>query len=85
MKENLTIIVTCGPNEDETTCEKNDYWEKLDLTIEDKLVIVGDLIARIRKSGQESNFVIGNQGEIVRNKKKRNCEKRICEKQDEGW
>ena len=49
MEENVTIIVTYGPNEDEITCEKDDYWEKLDFAIQnakDKLIIIGDLNIR---------------------------------------
>ena len=34
MEENVTILVTYGPNEDEITCEKDDYWEKLDFAIQ---------------------------------------------------
>ena len=52
MKENVTIIVTYGPNEDEITCENDDYWEKLDFAIQnakDKLIIIGDLNARVGK------------------------------------
>ena len=71
MEENVTIIVTYGPNEDEITCDKHDYWEKLDFTIQnakDKLIIIGDLNARVGMRDEESSFVVGNQGEIVTNK-----------------
>ena len=70
MEENVTIIVTLWPNGDEITCEKDDYWEKLDFAIQDakdKLIIIGDLNARVGKRDEESSFVVGNQGEIVRN------------------
>ena len=60
--------------EDEITCEKHDYWEKLDFAIQnakDKLIIIGDLNSRLGKRDEKSSFVVGNQGEIVRNKNRR--------------
>ena len=71
IEENVIIIVTYGPNEDEITCEKDDYWEKLDFSIQDakdKLIIIRDLNARVWKRDKESSLMAGNQGEIVRNK-----------------
>ena len=79
MKERSSIIVTYAPNEDEITCVKDNYWETLNFTIQntkDKLIIIGDLNARAGKKGEESGFVVGNQGENVRNKNERkliNC------------
>ena len=67
MEENVTIIVTYGPNEDEITYVEDDYWEKLDFSIQNakgKLIIIGDLNARVGKRDEESSFVVGNQGEI---------------------
>ena len=71
MEENVTIIVTYGPNEDEITCKKDDFWEKLDFAIQnakDKLIIIGNFNAGVEKRDEESSFVLRNQGEIVRTK-----------------
>ena len=51
--------------------KKDDYLEKLNFAIQnakDKLIIIGDLNTRAGKRDEESSFVVGNQGQIVRNK-----------------
>ena len=70
MNENVTITVTYGPNEDEIIPNKDDYWKELNFAIQnskDKLIIVGDLNARIWRRNGESSFVVENQAENVRN------------------
>ena len=47
MKENVTVIVTYGLNQDEMTRDKDDSWVKFNLAIEnaeDRLIIIGDLM-----------------------------------------
>ena len=49
---NVTIIVIYGPNEVEITCEKDDYWKKLDFAIQnakDKLIIIGGFKCKSRE------------------------------------
>ena len=57
----------------ETTRNNDDFLKKLNPAIEDakgKLIIIGDLNARVAKRGWES-FVVGKRGENVRNGNRR--------------
>ena len=78
IKENATIRVTYQSNEDKITREKSDYWKKLDFAIQgakDKLIIVVYLNTRVGKRDEESSFMVGNQGEFVRDKKRTKVDK----------
>ena len=67
----VTITVTHGRNEDESTRDKDEFWEKFDFEIENsegKLTIIWDFNATVEKRDEESCFVAGNLRENVRNK-----------------
>lgn len=64
------IVVTYGPNEDETRGEKEEFWEKLSEVVEDingRIILIGDLNGRVAKRMQGDSDVIGPFGERVRN------------------
>ena len=66
--------VIYGTNADKITCDKDDFWEKLNFTIEDakdKLILIGYLNVKVEKRDEESSFVVGHQGENIRNKNDR--------------
>ncbi|CAH0555067.1 unnamed protein product [Brassicogethes aeneus] len=67
-----TIIVVCGPSEDERTETKDEFWKKLAETIEEVrgrliIIIIGDLNGRVGKADEESGETIGAHGETIRN------------------
>jgi Reverse transcriptase (RNA-dependent DNA polymerase)/Endonuclease-reverse transcriptase len=69
--EATTIIVVYGPNEDEKAAEKDEFWKKLNETVEnvkDRMIIIGDFNGRVGKRDEESSDVIGVQGENTRNR-----------------
>lgn len=71
LRQNTTLIIVYGPNEDARVAEKDEFWEKMNETVEnakDRIVIIGDLNGRVGKKDEQSGDVIGTYGEKERNK-----------------
>lgn len=59
-----------GPNEDEMTKKKDEFWEKLKDGVKgwnERIIILGDANGRVGKAGEESGGVIGRYGEVRNN------------------
>lgn len=69
-KSKTTILIVYGPNEDERVQVKEEFWETLTETIErvtDRLLILGDLNARVGRKDEESGDTVGVHGEDIKN------------------
>ena len=69
-EKDTTVIVAYGPNEDETVAKKDKFWEQLSDIAEEakgRLIILGDLNARVGTRDEETAETIGIHGEKVRN------------------
>lgn len=65
-----TLIIVYGPNEDDTTGNKEKFWEELAIITEDakgKIIIMGDFNSRVGNRDETYKAIIGTHGESIRN------------------
>lgn len=68
---NSTILVVYAPNEDDSSSNKEKFWDRMAEEVEDtegRLLIIGDLNSRVGKRDDETAETIGKHGEDTRNK-----------------
>ena len=70
-KEDYTIFVVYGPNENAIKEEKDEFWEKLQQELDEvktnKIMVIGDLNGRVGNKNEGIEKWLGREGESVRN------------------
>ena len=68
----MTVIQVYAPTEDSTDEVKEDFYEQLQQIMkevhkQDKLIVMGDMNARVGENVKVWGEIIGRQGEVVEN------------------
>lgn len=69
-KEKITIVAVYGPNENDKKEVKDKFWEELSRVTEasmGQVFVAGDFNSRVGVRKDETEFVLGKHGEVVRN------------------